>query len=383
MSRMDRYQNIHKKAKPIKEKSSPLLSWRRASKKQAESEEEASPSYEQTYDERPSDSRYSTPYEEHVHSGQQPQKKGLFKKKQPKDPRKKRSWWKIIVGILLFLFVFSLISFFVGKFVAENDQSLEPATSETFNGTQSTSGAHNILILGSDTRGEDAGRADTIMVLQLDGPARKPKLISFMRDSFVTIPGVGDNKINAAYAYGGAELVRQTLLENFGLNCQYYMKVDFKSFEKVIDAMFMNGVSIDAEKDLNLDGVDIAKGKQRMDGHVLLQYARFRMDEEGDFGRVRRQQQVMDAIFGQLKNPLNLIRAPYAAGKAIGYTSTDVPMTFLVKNSFSILRGAGGIDRLSVPADNTWSYGQSDYAGSILVLDKQMNREKIEQFLSK
>lgn len=383
MSRMDRYQNIHKKAKPIKEKSSPLLSWRRASKKQAESEEEASPSYEQTYDERPSDSRYSTPYEEHVHSGQQPQKKGLFKKKQPKDPRKKRSWWKIIVGILLFLFVFSLISFFVGKFVAENDQSLEPATSETFNGTQSTSGAHNILILGSDTRGEDAGRADTIMVLQLDGPARKPKLISFMRDSFVTIPGVGDNKINAAYAYGGAELVRQTLLENFGLNCQYYMKVDFKSFEKVIDAMFMNGVSIDAEKDLNLDGVDIAKGKQRMDGHVLLQYARFRMDEEGDFGRVRRQQQVMDAIFVQLKNPLNLIRAPYAAGKAIGYTSTDVPMTFLVKNSFSILRGAGGIDRLSVPADNTWSYGQSDYAGSILVLDKQMNREKIEQFLSK
>ena len=382
MSRMDRYQNIHKKAKPIKEKSSPL-SWRRASKKQAEPEKEAIPSYEQTYEERPSDSRYSTPYEEHVHSEQPPQKKGLFKKKQSKGPRKKRSWWKIIVGILLFLFVFSLISFFVGKFVAENDQSLEPATSETFNGAQSTSGAHNILILGSDTRGEDAGRADTIMVLQLDGPARKPKLISFMRDSFVTIPGVGDNKINAAYAYGGAELVRQTLLENFGLNCQYYMKVDFKSFEKVIDAMFMNGVSLDAEKDLNLDGVDIAKGKQRMDGHVLLQYARFRMDEEGDFGRVRRQQQVMDAIFGQLKNPLNLIRAPYAAGKAIGYTSTDVPMTFLVKNSFSILRGAGGIDRLSVPADNTWSYGQSDYAGSILVLDKQMNREKIEQFLSK
>ena len=61
--------------------------------------------------------------------------------------------------------------------------------------------------------------------------------------------------------------------------------------------MFMNGVSIDAEKDLNLDGVDIAKGTQRMDGHVLLQYARFRMDEEGDFGRVREQQQVMDGDF--------------------------------------------------------------------------------------
>lgn len=119
------------------------------------------------------------------------------------------------------------------------------------------------MILGSDTRGEDAGRADTIMVLQLDGPSHKPKLISFMRDSFVTIPGVGQNKINSAYAYGGADLVRQTLVENFGIDCQYYAKVDFKSFEKVIDALFMNGVKIDAEKDLNLDGVDIKKGSRR------------------------------------------------------------------------------------------------------------------------
>lgn len=63
--------------------------------------------------------------------------------------------------------------------------------------------------------------------------------------------------------------MRQTLVENFGIDCQYYAKVDFKSFEKVIDALFMNGVKIDAEKDLNLDGVDIKKGVQKMDGHVL------------------------------------------------------------------------------------------------------------------
>ena len=239
------------------------------------------------------------------------------------------------------------------------------------------------MILGSDTRGEDAGRADTIMVLQLDGPAHKPKLISFMRDSFVTIPGVGQNKINSAYAYGGADLVRQTLKENFGLDCQYYAKVDFKSFEKVIDALFMTGVKIDAEKDLNLDGVDIKKGVQKMDGHVLLQYARFRMDEEGDFGRVRRQQQVMNAIFSQLKNPLNLIRAPYAAGKAIGYTSTDVTALFITKNLFSIARGAGGIDRLSVPVDGSWNYGNSEYAGSILVIDNEANKSAISEFLSK
>ncbi|MDU7056601.1 MAG: LCP family protein, partial [Enterococcus hirae] len=298
-------------------------------------------------------------------------------------PKKKRSWGKIILGIILFLFLFSVISFFVGKSMAEHDTSLPSVTTESFDGVQSSSGAHNILILGSDTRGEDAGRADTIMVLQLDGPAHKPKLISFMRDSFVAIPGVGQNKINAAYAYGGADLVRQTIKENFGLDCQYYAKVDFKSFEKVVDALFMNGIKIDAEKDLNLDGVDIKKGVQKMDGHTLLQYARFRKDEEGDFGRVRRQQQVMNTIFSQLKNPLNLIRAPYAAGKAIGYTSTDVSSFFIIKNLLSIARGVGGVDRLSVPVEGSWNFGNSSYAGSILVIDNDANRAAISDFLSK
>lgn len=395
MSRMDRYKHIHRKAKPLKNESSSIFRRERKKEKPVE-QDDATRIYQnhqesfKRFDEREADyQRQSTPYSyqkatEHEESTFK--KKSFFQRDKgikPPKQRKKHSWKRIVLGIIFFIFIYSIGSFFVGKFVAERDKSLESATTETFNGVQSSSGAHNILILGSDTRGEDAGRADTIMVLQLDGPAHKPKLISFMRDSFVTIPGVGQNKINSAYAYGGADLVRQTLKENFGLDCQYYAKVDFKSFEKVIDALFMTGVKIDAEKDLNLDGVDIKKGIQKMDGHVLLQYARFRMDEEGDFGRVRRQQQVMNAIFSQLKNPLNLIRAPYAAGKAIGYTSTDVTALFIAKNLLSIARGAGGIDRLSVPVDGSWNYGNSEYAGSILVIDNEANKSAISEFLSK
>lgn len=388
MSRMDRYKNIHKKAKPLKENSGSIFARRERKQKNTQND----PYYQEEYWEEEQTSqqnntnreRSRTPYQDY-----QEQPGGFGKKfqsnKGPKPPkkRKKRSWKKILLTILILLVVYSIGAFFAGKFMAEHDTSLPSAGTEAFNGAVSSDGAHNILILGSDTRGEDSGRADTIMVLQLDGLSHKPKLISFMRDSFVTIPGVGQNKINSAYAYGGADLVRQTLLENFGINCQYYAKVDFKSFEKVVDALFMNGVKIDAEKDLNLDGVDIKKGVQRMDGHVLLQYARFRMDEEGDFGRVRRQQQVMHAVFSQLKNPLNLIRAPYAAGKALGYTSTSITSTFILKNLFSIARGAGGIDSLSVPVEGSWSYGQSDYAGSILVIDNQMNQAAINDFLSK
>lgn len=395
MSRMDRYKNIHKKAKPLKKESTGFFRRERQKDKALnDSRDEATriyqPDQDSSYSSREGQANdYRTPYS-YAKAGNKKgfnqTKKSFFKrKKEPKEvrPKKKRSWGKIILGIILFLFLFSVISFFVGKSMAEHDTSLPSVTTESFDGVQSSSGAHNILILGSDTRGEDAGRADTIMVLQLDGPAHKPKLISFMRDSFVTIPGVGQNKINAAYAYGGADLVRQTIKENFGLDCQYYAKVDFKSFEKVVDALFMNGIKIDAEKDLNLDGVDIKKGVQKMDGHTLLQYARFRKDEEGDFGRVRRQQQVMNTIFSQLKNPLNLIRAPYAAGKAIGYTSTDVSSLFIIKNLLSIARGVGGVDRLSVPVEGSWNFGNSSYAGSILVIDNDANRAAISDFLSK
>ncbi|KAF1296087.1 transcriptional regulator [Enterococcus sp. JM4C] len=315
------------------------------------------------------------------HSGFGSQKKG----KQPKikKPRKKRRGLKLLGSLLLLLILYCGGMFAYGKYSAEHDTSLPKEELETFNGVTGADKANNILLIGSDSRGEETGRADTIMVIQLDGAAKKPKMISFMRDTFVTIPGVGENKINAAYAFGGADLVRQTLAENFGIDCKYYVKVDFQSFEKVIDSLFPNGVQIDAEKDMSSHlEVPIKKGPQKMDGLTLLQYARFRMDEEGDFGRVRRQQQTMSAIFSQMKNPLTLINLPLAAGKAIGYTSTNIPTSFLLKNTFSVAKGAGGVDSLSVPIKDSWSYGNSDYAGSVLVIDKEQNKQAIQAFFA-
>lgn len=315
-------------------------------------------------------------------SKQKPQK--LKKSKQPKQKKKrKHPVLRIVVRVLLVLFAYSLIAFLVGQQVARSDAAFATTDEETFNGTAATNGARNILLIGSDSREGEAGRADTIMVLQLDGPSKQPKLLSFMRDTLVTIPGYGENKINAAYAFGGADLVRQTLAGNFGLETNYYAKVDFRSFEKVIDTLFPSGVAINAEKDMskNLE-VAIKQGQQQMNGLELLQYARFRMDEEGDFGRVRRQQQVMDAIFSEMKNPLAILKLPYAAGKVLGYASTNLPMSFLLKNTFSIARGAGGVDSLTVPVADSWQYGSSASAGSVLVVNLETNQQAIRNFLN-
>lgn len=315
-------------------------------------------------------------------SKQKPQK--LKKSKQPKQKKKrKHPVLRIVVRVLLVLFAYSLIAFLVGQQVARSDAAFATTDEETFNGTAAANGARNILLIGSDSREGEAGRADTIMVLQLDGPSKQPKLLSFMRDTLVTIPGYGENKINAAYAFGGADLVRQTLAENFGLETNYYAKVDFRSFEKVIDTLFPSGVAINAEKDMskNLE-VAIKQGQQQMNGLELLQYARFRMDEEGDFGRVRRQQQVMDAIFSEMKNPLAILKLPYAAGKVLGYASTNLPMSFLLKNTFSIARGARGVDSLTVPVADSWQYGSSASAGSVLVVNLETNQQAIRNFLN-
>ncbi|MEQ7195494.1 LCP family protein [Enterococcus avium] len=392
MSRMDKYKKIHEESQ--KEEKKPF-GFRREMKKEKQTEKRdfEDINYEKVEEshQEPEEEFY---YEDHYQGSKKkrpniklPAIKNLFKRK-PKNPyeqkpKKKRSWKRILVMILVALLGYSVIAFGVGNIAAKTDSSMPKMETQEFNGAASENGSKNILLLGSDTRDNISGRSDSMMVLQVDGRG-KPKLVSFMRDMYVNIPGVGENKLNAAYAYGGADLVRQTLKENFGIDCRYYAMVDFQTFEKGVDALFPSGVQIDAEKDMSAY-IDepITKGPQRMNGHTLLNYARFRMDEEGDFGRVRRQQQVMQSVFGQLKNPLVLLRGPYAAGKIWGYLSTDMPNTFVLGNLFNFAKAVGGIERLTLPVDGSWSYIDTANAGSALAVDTAQNAQAVQDFLGK
>ncbi|MDT2427749.1 LCP family protein [Enterococcus avium] len=392
MSRMDKYKKIHEESQKGEKKP---FGFRREMKKEKQTEKRdfEDINYEKVEEshQEPEEEFY---YEDHYQESKKkrpniklPAIKNPFKRK-PKNPyeqkpKKKRSWKRILVMILVALLGYSVVAFGVGNIAAKTDSSMPKMETQEFNGAASENGSKNILLLGSDTRDNISGRSDSMMVLQVDGRG-KPKLVSFMRDMYVNIPGVGENKLNAAYAYGGADLVRQTLKENFGIDCRYYAMVDFQTFEKGVDALFPRGVQIDAEKDMSAY-IDepITKGPQRMNGHTLLNYARFRMDEEGDFGRVRRQQQVMQSVFGQLKNPLVLLRGPYAAGKIWGYLSTDMPNMFVLGNLFNFAKTVGGIERLTLPVDGSWSYIDTANAGSALAVDTAQNAQAVQDFLGK
>lgn len=316
------------------------------------------------------------------------QKKQSFKSYKPK---KQRGFFgklvKALVILLVVLTVYSGIFYAKGYFSAKGDTSIQKTEVSAFNGLKSSNGV-NVLLLGSDSRGEDRGRSDSIMVAHYDHKSKTPKLVSFMRDTYVGIPnsetgGVDYDKLNAAYSYGGPELVRQTLAQTFGLDIQYYAIVNFESFPQIIDTLAPRGLEINAEKDLEVDGVVVHQGVQRMDGTTALQYARFRKDEEGDFGRVRRQQQVMNALFKQGLSPKNFLRLPETVGKVQGYTASNIPVTFYASTGLSYLSGfAKPLEKLTIPVDGTWSNGYYDHAGSVLEIDESANSSAIQAFFN-
>lgn len=346
------------------------------------------------------------------------------KKSTQKTPRtyKKIRPKRVLMWLLIFvLLVVSgmLFMFFKGLNTARPG-NLKAADVEYFDGHDARDGI-NILVLGTDGRiGENSTetRTDSIMVLNVGNKDHKMKLVSFMRDTLIHIDGVSnsyteptdddyyDQKLNSAYTFGeqdnhrGAEAVRQALKDNFDIDIKYYALVDFNTFATAIDTLFPNGVfmdakfsTIDGEKvtevevpdDLNMkDGVvptqTIKVGRQHMDGRTLLNYARFRKDDEGDFGRTRRQQEVLTAIMQQIKDPTKLFTGSEALGKVFALTSTNVPQSFIWSQGLSlVLDSRNGIERLTIPELGDWTDTYDMYGGQGLLIDFEAYKERLKQ----
>lgn len=343
---------------------------------------------------------------------------------QPKVKAKKRKirLGRIFVGLLALLACvgFGMIFMFLkGYSIADPNKpaNAKAAQVEVFHG-QDTKDGVNILIMGTDGRiGQNSAetRTDSIMVLNVGGSDKKVKLVSFMRDNLVYIDGYSqvingrkqsDNKLNVAYELGeqegqkGAEMVRKVLKDNFDMDIKYYALVDFQAFATAIDTLFPDGVTIDA-KFSTLEGQPLTEatvgddlhatetesptqtikvGKQQMNGSTLLNYARFRDDDEGDYGRTKRQQQVLTAVLQQLKDPTKLFTGSEALGKVFGMTSTNVPYSFLLTNGLSFLDGAqNGIERLTVPELGDWVDAYDVYGGQALLVDQNKYQTKLAQ----
>lgn len=171
----------------------------------------------------------------------------------------------------------------------------------------------NILLLGSDQRPNDEGfRTDTIQLLTINPKVGSVKLTAFPRDLYVYIPGDTVQRINTAMGWGGFEALADTMEYNFGVRPEYYVLINFWSFNDVIDSL--GGVTVDIGQDM-CDQRDawgwycVSQGSTWMDGASALWYVRSRYTTS-DLDRGRRQQEVLEAIFKQLLNLDALRRAP-------------------------------------------------------------------------
>lgn len=253
-----------------------------------------------------------------------------------------------------------------------------------FHGKKDANGKVNFLLLGVDQRKNEKSRTDTMMVAQYDPKNKKVKLVSLMRDMFVEIPGYKNYKLNTAFFLGGPELLRKTIKQNFGLDVQYYVMVNFKGFEQIVDTLAPDGIEINVQKEMSQNiGVTLHPGLQKLHGKELLGYARFRHDAKGDFGRVERQQEVLQAIKDEVLSVNGFTKAPKLLGTIEPYiqTNMDTSDAIALASEF-LLKRPKNIETLTVPVQGAYENGYVSYDGAVLEIDKEKNQQAINDFLN-
>lgn len=191
----------------------------------------------------------------------------------------------------------------------------EPTSSKSTEGLLNDSMVLNVLMFGSDSRTDSAedGRSDSIMLVSIDNRHKKLKLTSFLRDTWVEIPGYGNNKLNAAYAFGGPKLAVETIEKNFGVDIDRYLVVDFTSFISIVDVLGGIDMELTADEAESINYIieveDLGDappiygaGVHHLNGIQALAHSRNRNSALSDFDRTTRQRDVVSTIVSEFKN---------------------------------------------------------------------------------
>ena len=258
------------------------------------------------------------------------------------------------------------------------------------------SGETDILMIGVDNRdsGKFSGRSDVMMYLRVNPDKGTIKLVSFMRDTLVKIDGHGKNKLNTAYGFGSIELAKRTYYQSFGLTPDYYMVVNFFGMEDILNAL--GGVDIDIQKNEienlnkcidevnNIDPSDKAKhlknsGEQHLTGRQAVAYMRVR-HPGGDSGRIQRQQNVLYALFKEMRN-VSAGEIPGLVSAMVKYVRTDMPLGTMLDLATTVkgMQGSSDLDMFRYPQD----YKDGNYKGMAIVQPRDTDEElgKLSDFL--
>jgi LCP family protein required for cell wall assembly len=290
------------------------------------------------------------------------------------------------VGVSAILFMISA-QIQRGDLAGEVGSQLSP-------GPYPLTGANTILVLGSDARTEGLAepgsggpsRSDSIMLLRIGGGANAS--LSIPRDTVVDIPGHGQNKINAAYAFGGPALATQTVKEFLGIEINHVVEVSFENFPQLIDAL--GGVTykggcvhskINGGRRNGGTTLRLKRGETEIDGDQALALARTRKNlcdaSENDLDRARRQQQLVAAMKDKVTSFETFIRLPWVSWAAPRAVRSDMAGPTLLGVVGASMIGGESKQRVLEPSGGV----TLPDGGSGLTVDDATKRKAVERFL--
>lgn len=251
-------------------------------------------------------------------------------------------------------------------------------------------GQVNILLLGSDWRSGNGFRTDVILLISLNTKTGSVTLVSFPRDLYVEIPGIGMERINAAQEYGGFALTKATFMANFGIDIDYYMITNFAGFTNIVDTL--GGITVFASRSLSdvcalpqaVDGYCyVPYGNNFMDGQTALWYVRSR-HSTSDFDRTRRAQEVIIAIFEKSMGLNALSRGPELYGLFQNSVDTDINLGTvldLLPLAGKIYSDPSLIRRFAISSSEVYNYVVPATGAMVLVPDDTLVNQVLKQAL--
>lgn len=255
-------------------------------------------------------------------------------------------------------------------------------------------GITNILLLSSDARkGESITsntRSDSIIILTIDKINNNIKLTSLLRDTLVNIPDVGEQKLNHAFAYGGAELTMKTIEENFGIKLDKYIIIGFEGFKGIVDKV--KGIEVNVPNNLLnevnkyiLDAGDndllSHSGTQILSGSQALSYARIRQ-VDSEYARTQRQREVITTLINKIKTDTSIIQYPDLLKEGMQYVKTNIDFKDLLGIAYTINKiGTSEIKQLQIPINEISIGGILGNKGWVIVTDKKQTSEILGDFI--
>ena len=249
----------------------------------------------------------------------------------PRRQKQTRRVWPFILVVICFIG-----SAVAGAMFASNALETKPDTEKKLEAVIQEEGLikakdkTTVLIMGVDERIDDVGRSDTMMIATLDPKTDRAALLSIPRDTRVKIKNRGYDKINAAFAYGGEKLAENTVESFLGIDIDHYVIVNTNAFVRLIDAI--GGIDINVSKRMYYEDpwddngglvIDLYPGEQHMDGATAVTYVRYR-DDEGDIGRVKRQQEFIAACVDKITSPSIITKIPAIIREVMDAVQTDL-----------------------------------------------------------